>query len=77
MYILYYPEVVCLTETWLQSEDARNIDIENYKIVTYYSRSTITGGGVICLPSTNKSISFFGDKTCEVTYDNINLSKII
>lgn len=40
------PDVVCLSEIWLEEADLLHYVVSGYKLVSYYCRSSDKGGGV-------------------------------
>nr|CAI5853673.1 unnamed protein product [Callosobruchus analis] len=44
---LEYPEVVCLTESWLFSHEVETITLSHYCMAGFYCRTTVKGGGVV------------------------------
>ena len=39
------PDIFCISEHWLQNTDVEKVNLQNYKLVSYYSRKIHRGGG--------------------------------
>lgn len=71
LHTLYYPEIVCLTESWLRPDEEENLKIDGYKIASSYCRIVSKGGGVLMLVKDNikftkKPVNNSKDKLFEV-----------
>lgn len=41
----FLPKFVCLTETWIKQPQVKTINLDSYKLQTYFSRCHSNGGG--------------------------------
>lgn len=57
LHTLNYPEIVCLTETWLSTNEAKTFKIDKYRVANYYCRENTRGGGVAILVREDLSFS--------------------
>lgn len=49
LHLEQFPDIVCLTETWLTSDEVSKLKIDGYKVATSYCRRNMKGGGVMIL----------------------------
>ena len=57
LHTLNYLEMVCLTETWLSTNEAKTFKIDKYHVASYYCRENTRGGGVAILVREDHSFS--------------------
>jgi len=65
-------DILCLTEHWMSEDHLNSVQIDQFKMVSSFSRSTRSGGGS-CIFSKNflrtKEVEFLKDYGCENTFE--------
>lgn len=88
LHSLDYPEILCITETWLTEQEAEVIKICSYKLANSFCRKTISCGGVAIFirenlfcqkrsfPKINLIEQMFEETTVDITFNRhkINIS---